>query len=170
MNTNNQFPGKSSVEQIAHNATSWFGQRSHDNNNLATGQTFLAPLEADLERIEVFSSIVTKPGKVIMTVHAFDSQQKKWGASMGSATVEFNHSSTGKWIPFTMTGLHLIKGMTYGFKLESSETYIGVGEAAGSAKQPPFNSGQEWRFVNNNQNPDAYSYFSLAFKVGLRAA
>jgi hypothetical protein len=164
MNTNNQTPAiRSAVEQITHNATTWIGHRRHDNNNLATGQTFLATSESDLDCIEVYSSIVTKPGKVTMTLHSFDPQQDKWGPSLGTATVEFNHNCTGKWIPFRIPG-HLNKGMAYGFKLESNETYVGVGEAAGSAKQPPFNSGKEWRFVNT-QNPDAFSYFSLAFKV-----
>jgi hypothetical protein len=171
MNTNNQtHVTRSAVEQITHNATTWIGHRRYDNNNMATGQTFLAPSEGDLDTIEVYSSIVTKPGKVTMTLHSFDPQQDKWGPSLGTATVEFNHNSNGKWIPFKLQGLHLSKGLSYGFKLESSETYIGVGEAAGSFKQPPFISGKEWRFVNNNQNPDAYSYFSLAFKVGLKAA
>ncbi len=166
MNTNNQTPAiRSAVEQTTHNATTWIGHRKHDNNNLATGQTFLSPSETDLESIEVYSSIVTKPGKVTMTVHSFDAQQNKWGPSLGTATVEFTHNCNGKWIPFPIPGLHLSKGMTYGFKLESSETYVGMGEAAGSAKQPLFNTGKEFRFVNNAQAPDAFSYFSLAFKV-----
>lgn len=171
MNTNNHFPAvRPTVEQITHNATTWFGHRRYDNNNMATGQTFLAPAEGDLDSIEVFSSIVTKPGKVTMTLHSFDPQQNKWGPSMGASTVEFNHHSNGKWIPFPLQGLHLNKGLTYGFKLESSETYVGVGEAAWSTNHPSYVVGKEWRFINNSQTPDAYAYFSLAFKVGLRAA
>ena len=75
----------------------------------------------------------------------------------------------GKWMAFDLSGLHLAKGQTYGFRLESPDSYIGMGEAAGSAQQPPFNNGKEWKFTNNDQKGDSYSYFSLAFKVEIRA-
>ena len=171
MNTHNQFPAtRSTVEQINHNATTWIGHRRYDNSNMVTGQTFMAPSGGDLDTIEVYSSVVTRPGKVTLTLHSFDPQQNKWGPGLGTATVDFDHNSNGKWIPFKLQGLQLTKGLSYGFKLECTETYIGVGEAAGSYQHPPFITGQEWRFINNNQTPDAYSYFSLAFKVGLKAA
>ena len=105
----------------------------------------------------------------MMTIHSFDPQQKSWGPSLGSANVEFDQSDSGKWKAFNIPSLHLSKGESYGFRLESHDSYIGVGEAAGSAKQPPFSAGQEWHFTNNNQKADAYSYFSLAFKVDIKA-
>jgi hypothetical protein len=137
---------------------------------MVTGQTFMAPSGGILDTIEVYSSIVTRPGKVTMTLHSFDPQLNKWGPSLGNATVEFDQNYNGKWVAFKLQGLQLTKGFTYGFKLECNETYIGVGEAAWSFHHPPFINGKEWRFVNNSQNPDAYSYFTLAFKVGLKAA
>ncbi|MES2429574.1 MAG: hypothetical protein V4556_01480 [Bacteroidota bacterium] len=171
MNTNTKSSSLHSVvEQVTNNTTSWIGHRRGDNKDVIGGQTFVATSEGDLEAIEVFSSIVTDTGKVVMTVHNFDTQNKSWGPALGSASVEFNKADTGKWVAFNLPGLHLNKGQSYGFKLESGEAFIGVGEAAGSYQQPPFTSGQEWRFTNNNKNGDAFSYFSLAFKVDLKAA
>ena len=171
MNTPNQSrPTVAAVEQLTNNATSWMGHRRSDNKEIVMGQTFIAPSEGDLEAIEVFSSIVTQPGQVAMTLHTFDPQLQSWGPSLGSATVEFNHTCNNKWVAFKILGLHLAKGMSYGFRLESHDSYVGVGEAAGSAKQPPFASGKEWRFTSNDKKGDAFAYYSLAFKVGLKAA
>ena len=56
------------VQQVTNNATSWIGHR-RDNEDVISGQTFVAPKEGELAAIEVFSAIVTKPGKIIMTLH-----------------------------------------------------------------------------------------------------
>ncbi len=166
--TKNSHP-HAAVEQVTNNTTSWLGHRSRDNEDVVTGQTFIAPSEGDLGAIEVFSTIVTKPGKVTMTLHDFDPQHKCWGPSLGSASVDINNAEAGKWLSFNIPGLHLDKGKAYGFRLESPDTYIGVGEAAGSHLKPPFGGGQEWQFTKKDQNGHSFSYFSLAFKVGLRA-
>ena len=161
---------RSSVEQTVHNATSWVGHRNYDDKDVAAGQTFVATAEGDLETIEIFPTVVTKPGSVLLTVYDFDEQQNQWGASLGSTHAAFTKDSNDQWVPFHLKGLHLRKGKTYGFKLESADTFIGVGEAAGSAKNPPMDSGKEWKFVNNQQQPNGFRYFSLAFKVGVKAA
>ena len=140
-----------------------------DNEDLASGQTFIATSEGDLETITIFSSIVIKPGKMIMTLHNFDSLQKSWGPILGSASVAVNSSVTGKWIAFKIPGMHLIKGKAYGFRLESPDSYVGVGEAAGSHQKPPYSSGQEWQFTKNQKSVHSFSYFSLAFKIDTRA-
>ena len=59
-----------SVEQLQHNSTSWLGHRKGDHKDIITGQTFIAPTEGDLNAIEVFSSVVTNPGEVVMTLYA----------------------------------------------------------------------------------------------------
>ncbi len=156
------------IEQVTNNTTSWIGHYS-DNNDVLCGQTFIAPAEGDLGAIEVFSSVVAKPGNVVMTLHNFDPQQKSWGPAIGSTSVELNKSFMNKWVPFFIPGMHLTKGNTYGFKLESSNAYLGVGEAAGVSSHPPYQNGQEWKFTDKNKAGKAYTYFSLAFKVGLRA-
>ena len=162
-------PTHAILEQVTNNTTSWVGHRSRDNEDLASGQTFIATTEGDLETIEVFSTVVTKPGKMIMTLHNFDSQQKSWGPALGSASINVNNSTTGKWIAFKISGMDLNKGKVYGFRLESPDTYIGVGKAAGSHQKPPFISGQEWQFTKNHKSKHSFSYFSLAFKVDTRA-
>ena len=157
------------VEQVTNNTTSWIGHRPGDNNDIIKGQTFIAPAEGDLDGIEVFSSMVTSPGKVMMTLHSFDSLQKNWGPVLGTTSVEFTKNDSGKWVSFDIPGQHLKKGETYGFRLESPNTLIGIGEAAGSHKHPPFNNGQEWKFSTKDSKGHSFSYFSLAFKIGLRA-
>ncbi|HSN60552.1 MAG TPA: hypothetical protein VLR49_06440, partial [Ferruginibacter sp.] len=87
----------------------------------------------------------------------------------GSAHVAFNRTLNNKWVAFNIPGMHLTKGKSYGFRLESHDSYVGVGEAAGSASHPPFTSGQECK-ISANSKVDAFSYFSLAFKVVLKAA
>jgi len=157
------------VQQVTNNTTSWIGHRTRENEDVVSGQTFVASAEGDLDAIEIFSSIVTKPGKVTMTFYNFDQQQKSWGPVLGSTSLDFNHNETGKWIAFNFPGFHLAKGQSYGFRLESPDTYVGLGEAAGTYKLPPFVSGQEWKFSKDNQSGNSFSYFSLAFKVDLRA-
>jgi hypothetical protein len=57
---------------------------------------------------------------------------------------------------------------TYGFRLKSPDTLVAIGEAAWSSKDP-FSYGEEWN-INNIENKDHYyRYFTLAFKVELRA-
>ncbi|RZK47506.1 MAG: hypothetical protein EOO94_00465 [Pedobacter sp.] len=161
---------RSIAEQTVNNATSWIGHRNFDDKDVVAGQTFVAGAGGDLETIEVFTSVITKPGKILMTVYDFDEQHNQWGASLGSASVAIGKDSHDSWLPFPLKGLHLDKGKSYGFKLESDDTYIGVGEAAGSAHHPPLESGKEWKFENKNHQPHSFRYFSLAFKVGVKAA
>ena len=97
------------VQQVTNNATSWIGHR-RDNEDVISGQTFVAPKEGELAAIEVFSAIVTKPGKIIMTLHNFDTEQKSWGPALGSCSVDILNTEAGKWLAFDMPGLHLDKG------------------------------------------------------------
>jgi hypothetical protein len=157
------------VQQITNNITSWIGQQSGEEKNVITGQTFESPSGGNLEAIEVFSSIVTKPGKIIMTLHHFDPQQKSWGPVLRTSTLDVDNNETGKWIAFDMQGQHLDKGQVYGFRLESPDTYVGVGEAAGSLAKLPFTFGQKWQFIKEQGTGQCFSYFSLAFKVDMRA-
>ena len=157
------------VQQVTNNTTSWIGHRATDNKDVIGGQTFVSPSEVDLEAIEVLTSVVSAPGKVLMTLHSFDDQQNTWGPVLGSASIELNKNDNGKWKAFDIHGLHLSKGKSYGFRLECPNSYIGVGEAAGSSKAPVLNSGQEWKFTNADKKGHSYSYFSLAFKIDAKA-
>ena len=170
MNAINQKPIiKTVIAQINNNTTSWIGHHKFDNKDIVGGQTFVATSEEDLEAIEVLPTAVATPGNVLMTLHNYDVQLKSWGPVLGSANVDFNHADNGKWKSFKLPGLHLVKGKAYGFRLEGQNAYIGMGEAAGSAQIPPLNNGEEWQFTNNDEKGNSFSYFSLAFKIDVRA-
>ncbi len=159
---------RSAVQQVTTNTTSWIGHQPLDHKNIIGGQTFMVPVAADLEAIEVFTSMVTTPGKVQLTLYSFDSQLQSWGSVLGSADADVTLSDNGKWKVFPINGLHLEKGNSYGFKLESN-SFIGMGETAGCSQAPPLLNGKEWKFTNHEPNGDCYAYFSLAFKVDVRA-
>lgn len=160
---------KAVVQQVTNNATSWIGHRHGETRSRISGQTFTCPSEGELDSIEVFLAHVTNNGPVDLTLHAFDADKKTWGPEFGKSMVEFNKKDTGKWISFPLNGLHLQKGMTYGFKLKSETGLIGVGEAAGNVNQLPFPGGQEWIAASDDQSGSYFTYLSLAFKVELRA-
>jgi len=168
MNTSYQPAYSPLTEQTINNTTSWIGQTPGNTNELVKGQTFVAPQEADLYSIEVVPNLVTDSGELIMTLHSFDEQQQQWGPVLASASIPVGKPDAGKWLPFHLAA-HLQKGKTYGFRLQSHDALIGVGEAAGSAKNPPLLHGHEWQFVGNNAQGDRFSYFSLAFKLDYRA-
>jgi len=160
---------KEAAEQVAVTATGWVGQLPGHTERIIRGQTFQSNEEGDLEQIEVFPMSISDTGKVIMTLHAFDPNTRSWGPVLSSSTVELTSSDCGRWISFRMPELHLEKGKYYGFKLSSRGACIGIGEAAGHEKQPPFNPGQEWEFSSDHDAGDCFSYFSLAYKVAIRA-
>ena len=157
------------VQQVTNNTTAWIGHRPADNKETIAGQTFTCPSEGDLDAIEIFSTLVLKPGNVQMTVHSFESGTKKWGPVIGRSSIVVNKVDSQKWISFPQEGLHLQKGNTYGFRLQSNDLYLGIGEAAGSHAHPPFAGGQEWTSGSENLTGNYYTYLSLAFKVELRA-
>lgn len=160
---------REAAEQIAVNTTGWVGQLPGQNEIIARGQTFLSNEEGDLQNIEVYSHAVPDNGKVTLTLHDFDPQKRQWGPVIISSVVDIKKSDSGRWISFHMPALHMIKGKFYGFKLVSRDTCVAVGEASGSSMQPPFNPGQEWEFTQDDEAGNCFSYFSLAFKVGIRA-
>jgi len=159
---------QAALQQLTHNTTSWLGHRKSDHKKIIAGQTFVANKDGHLEQIEVFSEIVTLPGNVTLSLHSFDAASQQWGANLGSVAVPVNHACNNQWMAFAIPGLTLQKGNAYGFKIESNDTFIGLGEAAGCAQQPPFISGKEWRFVADENSEDQFSYFSLAFKIGMK--
>lgn len=170
MNTGNKnAPFFVVIQQVMNNATRWIGHQVN-NDDIISGQTFIAPKEGELAAIEIFSALVTKPGKVIMTLHHFNRDEKSWGPAIQTCSIEINSNESGRWLPFYMPGMHLDKGKSYGFRLQSSDTLIGVGEAAGNLSKPPFSYGQEWQFTKEQSEGKSYSYFSLAFKIDMKAA
>lgn len=157
------------VQQVTNNTTAWIGHRKSDNKDIVAGQTFTCPSEGDLGAIEIFSSLVLNPGHLKMTMHTFDAATKIWGPVLSTSAIDIQKKDSEKWISFPQAGLHLTKGNTYGFRLQSNDSCVGIGEAAGSHLQPQFTGGQEWIGHAENQPGKYYSYLSLAFKVELRA-
>ena len=130
------------IEQVNHDATIWIGHSGSDNKEILCGQTFVAPSEGELEGIEVFSSMVTNPGNMVMTLHNFDPELRTWGPTIGSASIDLNNTNIEKWVKFHIPGMRLNKGKTYGFRLACPNSYIGVGEAAGSHAHPHLPAGR----------------------------
>jgi hypothetical protein len=157
------------VQQVNNNTTAWMGHHHKDGVDIAAGQTFICPSEGDLDNIEIFPTLVIKPGHANMTIHSFDPTTKKWGPVLKSTSIEIDKNDADKWVSFPQKGLHLTKGCTYGFQLHSKDMFIGIAEAAGSHQHPPYTGGQEWIANEGDLSGKYFSYLSLAFKVGIRA-
>ncbi|MEO7444367.1 MAG: hypothetical protein ABIT96_02380 [Ferruginibacter sp.] len=156
------------VQQNDNNTTAWVGNAPGNNREVCQGQSFTAPSNGELATIEIFSNLVSSPGEVVMSLHQLDDDNEHWGPGIGSSAVSVSQEDAGHWITFQIPSVHLTAGQTYGFKIKSSKL-IGLGEAVGSYANPPFKGGHEWKFSGSENDGKSYDYFSLAFKVGLRA-
>lgn len=136
-----------------------------DFQDMSRGQTFQSNKEADINRVEVFTEVVMHPGKVTLTLHAYDPESGTWGPALSKVSSDLDRNNEGGWLAFDVPNLHVNKGASYGFKIESEDSYFGVGEVAGSARKPPLLSGQEWLFSDEGKPINAYNYFSLSFRV-----
>lgn len=156
------------ITQVENNTTLWIGHLQTDPTDHYAGQTFTCPAEGMLDNIQVYSSAVYSPGEVIMTLHDFDAATKTWGPAIGTSKQNFEKADNAKWIRFSLPPVPLVKGGSYGFRLEAPAGLIGFGEAATGTKQP-FTFGHEWNGDSTNSKGHYFSYFSLAFKVELCA-
>ncbi|HEX6171608.1 MAG TPA: hypothetical protein VFZ33_18110 [Chitinophagaceae bacterium] len=156
------------LEQLHRNTCLWIGQLNSGQADHLAGQTFQCPENGSLKKIQVYSIAVSHPGKLILTLHEFDKQTKNWGQILSTAEIEVDENDTENWMQFPLQSVQLYKDKTYGFRLKSPDTLVAIGEAAWSSTSP-FTYGEEWN-ANNIENKDHYyRYFSLAFKVELRA-
>ena len=157
------------LEQLHRNTCRWIGHINSGPADHFAGQTFQCPEDGSLKKIQVYSIAVWHPGKMILTLHEFDKQRKNWGNVLSSAEIRVNENDAENWLQFPLQAVQLHKDNTYGFTLKSPDTLVAIGEAAWPSKYP-FEYGIEWS-INNIENKDHYyRYFSLAFKVELRAA
>ena len=136
------------LSQTENNTTLWIGHLQTDPNDHFAGQTFKCPADGQVNNIQVFSSTVQQPGDVGLTL--------------------LQKGDDARWVRFYLQPVSLKKDATYGFRLQSDNALIGIGEAASHSKRP-FDFGKEWKGASNNEKGDYYSYFSLAFKVELCA-
>jgi hypothetical protein len=156
------------ITQAENNTTLWIGHLRSESTDHFAGQTFQCPAEGILNNIQVYSSAVQQPGEITMTLYEFDASSKTWGPPIGSSTLYLQRVDVSRWIRFDLQPVTLFKGATYGFRLQTHEALIGIGEAASGTRQP-FTFGHEWNGDSKNQKGNFFTYFSLAFKVELCA-
>lgn len=156
------------LTQAENNTTLWIGHLKSDPTDHFAGQTFTCPSDGLLNNIQVYSSAVNEPGEVSLTFHEFDPVAKNWGQSIGQSILSLQKGDDGRWIRFELEPVGLKKGATYGFRLQTSNAMVGLGEAAHNAKKP-FLFGSAWNGNSNNQRGYFFNFFSLAFKVEMCA-
>jgi hypothetical protein len=156
------------ITQAQNNTTLWIGHLLNDPTDHFAGQTFTCPSAGTLDNIQVYSSAVQSPGDVELTLHEFDPVSKTWGTSIGQSSLLVEKGDDSKWIRFEMPSIQLRQGATYGFRLQTANAMIGLGEAATGNKEP-FTFGHEWHADSSNRRGHFYSYFSLAFKIEMCA-
>jgi len=160
--------GRPVITQTKNNTTLWIGHLQSDPVDHFAGQTFKCPSDGLLDNIQVFSSIVQSPGEMQLTLHEFDTKTKTWGSALADSNVVVQKGDDAKWIAFELQPVALHKDATYGFRLQSSNALIGIGEAATGTMQP-FSFGHEWSADSKDEKGHFFTFFSLAFKVELRA-
>jgi len=168
MQTTNHNSSHPILSQTQNNTTLWIGHLETDPNDHFAGQTFNCPSEGLLNNIQVYASAVQQPGNVSLILHEFDPSTKNWGPAIGDASMFFQKGDDSRWIRFYMQPISLQKGKTYGFRLQTNDAMVGIGEAASDAKKP-FTFGCEWNGDTKNERGYFFTYFSLAFKVELCA-
>jgi hypothetical protein len=156
------------ISQAKNNTTLWIGHLQSDPTDHYGGQTFTCPSDGQLDNIQLYASAIQYPGEVRLTLHEFNPETKTWGPSLAESSLEVKKDDNDKWIRFHLSSLQLNRASTYGFRVHTSNGMIGLGEAA-CDNQDPFTFGHEWNADSVNQRGHYYSYFSLAFKVELRA-
>ena len=156
------------LSQTRNNTTLWIGHLQTDPHDHFAGQTFKCPVDGLVNNIQVYSSAVHKAGDMALTLHEFDDSTKTWGLAIGDAMMFLQKGDDARWIRFYLKPVSLNKDLIYGFRLQTNNALIGIGEAASHSRQP-FTFGHEWNGHSNNEKGNYFSYFSLAFKVELCA-
>lgn len=156
------------LTQVENNTTLWIGHLQSDPTDHFGGQTFTCPADGQLDNIQLYAAAVQYPGEVKLTLHRFDPASKTWGQAIGESGLQVDNDHHQKWIRFSLPALQLQKSAAYGFRVHTPDAMIGLGEAVRDTENP-FTFGHEWHGDSKNQAGHFYSYFSLAFKVELRA-
>lgn len=156
------------ITQAENNTTLWIGHLQTDPTDHYGGQTFICPADGQLDNIQLYASAIQYPGDIQLTLHEFDPGSKTWGPAIGESSLQVQKADHQKWIRFSLPPVYLNKASTYGFRVHSNNAMVGLGEAA-CDNQHPFTFGHEWNGDSKNQSGCYYSYFSLAFKVEMRA-
>ena len=156
------------LSQTENNTTLWIGHLTHEANDRLAGQTFSCPSTGLINNIQVYTSAVTLPGEILMTLHEFDPAAKSWGPAICQSSLAIERNDASHWLRFELDPVNLQQDNYYGFRLQTKEGIIGIGEAISHA-QRPFSFGQAWSGDTGRSGERFFSYFSLAFKVELCA-
>jgi hypothetical protein len=156
------------ITQVENNTTLWIGHLQSDPTDHFAGQTFRCPSDGQLDNIQVYSSAVHNPGEMSLTLHEFDDNNKTWGPSIGNSSLTLERGDDAKWVRFELQPVILKRNSTYGFRLQTANAFVAIGEAASGVKQP-FTFGHEWNANSTDREGHFFTYFSLAFKVELCA-
>ena len=166
--TKNASPIRPLLSQIKNNTTLWIGHLQNETIDHFGGQTFKCPADGQLDNIQVYSSVIQRPGEITLTLHEFDSYSKKWKPSFAQSSVIARKNDESKWLSFVLPHSLLVKDKIYGFRLQSPDGMMGIGELVRSSNEP-CSFGQEWNADSNNTDGVFFSWFSLAFKVEMVA-
>lgn len=156
------------LEQLHRNTSLWIGHTNFGPADHFAGQTFQCPEDGWIKNIQVYLIAVSHPGKLILTLNEFDKQRRNWGDILSSVEIEVDENDAENWVRFPLQSVQLHKDTTYGFRLKSPDTLVAIGEAAWP-NTSPFAFGVEWNIDNIDNEDHYYRYFSLAFRVELRA-
>lgn len=156
------------LSQTENNATLWIGHLANSTNDLLAGQTFSCPSDGLLNNIQVYSTAVTQPGAVELTLHEFDPETKSWSQPISQSVLNIESNDTSKWLRFELEPVQLRKDGNYAFRLHTDNGIIGFGEGIRHAHKP-FTFGQAWSSDSGRKGEKFFSYFSLAFKVEMCA-
>lgn len=156
------------LEQPATSTTLWIGHLPVDARHHYAGQTFTCPAEGDLDNIQLYAASIPSAGAIHVTLHEFDARQKKWGPTIGESHKQVTRSDDHHWLRFGFPHIFMNRAASYGFRISSDDALIGLGEAAGDSKHP-FTFGQVWKADSTDKEGHYYTYFSLAFKIEMRA-
>lgn len=156
------------LSQTENNATLWIGHLQNDTTDRFGGQTFKCPSDGFLDNIQLFAETIPTPGDIRLTLHEFDNVSKRWGSAIAETTLNVQQDDREKWICFNLPPVQLKKEASYGFRVFSYNAMIGLGEACHD-RDHPFSFGHEWHGNSSDQTGNYFSYFSLTFKVEMRA-
>jgi len=156
------------LSQTRNNTTTWIGHLQNETVDHFSGQTFKCPDDGILDNIQVYASMIQRPGEVQLTLYEFDDTSKNWSHSIAASSVYVSMKNEGDWISFMLPHVLLSGGKTYGFRLHSNNAMLGIGEWARGNHEPCV-YGQEWNADSNNKDGVFFTWFSLAFKVEMVA-
>lgn len=156
------------ISQLEKNSSQWLGSLPITNQSFKVGQTFVTPANTTVDVIQVSAETIQCNGHVELIFHEFDEKSHTWGAELGKAKITVSRKSADSWLKFELGTIRLEKNKTYGFILTSNDALVAISEVAwGQQDLKP--SGEEWSFGSKEGKEHFFNYFSLVYRVGLRA-